>query len=157
MPSIVIETYLAIVRERCFDLARDVDIHCQTADFTAERVVSPGKFAGRLELHDLVTFEAVHLGVRQRLTARIIQMERPQRFMDEQVRGVFHSLVHLHEFEEVAGGTLMRDTVTWVSSLGLLGKLADVLLVKRHLHWFLTRKQRALKELAERGTSFAAR
>ena len=30
VPSIVIETHIAAPRERCFDLARNVDIHCQT-------------------------------------------------------------------------------------------------------------------------------
>ncbi len=132
-------------------------IHCQTVDFTEERVVPPGKLSGLLGLHDLVTFEGVHLGVRQQLTARIIQMERPHRFVDEQVQGAFQSLIHLHEFEQIAGGTLMRDTLTWVSPLGPLGWIADALLVKRHLRQFLSRKQHALKRLAEQDTPCAGR
>lgn len=148
MPSLLVQTEIAAPIERVFDLARDIAVHCATADFTGERAVGP-LTAGLLERGDQVTFEAVHLGVRQRLTARVVELERPTRFADEMVSGVFSSLRHVHEFRETPEGTRMRDTLTWRSPLGLLGRVADVLFVASHLRRFLERRNANLKALAE--------
>ena len=149
MPTIIIETPIAAPREVCFDLARDVGVHCATSEVSGERAVAPGKTSGLLEVGDQVTFEGRHLGVKQRLTAQITEMERPLRFVDVQIRGAFSSLKHIHEFETTSAGTLMRDTITWRSPLGLLGCLADALVVTRHMEWFVRTKQLALKAHAE--------
>jgi ligand-binding SRPBCC domain-containing protein len=153
VPTIVIETFIASAPRRCFDLARNVDVHCFTSEFTRERAVLPGKTSGLLEEGDLVTFEGRHLGVTQRLTARITEMRAPDRFVDQQVRGAFKWLRHVHEFEALAGGTLMRDSITWRSPFGILGSMADVIALRPHLTWFLTKKQHALKLLAESGSA----
>ena len=148
MPTIVIETRIDAPIERCFDLARDVGAHLRTSAQTDERAVD-GKITGPLDLGDWVTFEAVHFGIRQRLTSKIVEMERPRRFVDEMVRGAFASLRHVHEFKVEDGITVMTDTMTWRSPLGVLGRAADALVLTRHMRNFLTRKQRELKEFAE--------
>ena len=132
----------------CFDLARDVDAHSRSAAFSSERIVEPGRLSGLLERGDLVTFEGKHFGIRQRFTTRITALDRPRVFVDEMVRGAFKRLRHVHEFESRGGGTLMRDTLEWEAPLGFL---ADPLFLKRHMRWFVTTKQRALKEIAEKG------
>jgi ligand-binding SRPBCC domain-containing protein len=146
---IVIETEIAAPPELCFDLARDVEAHAESAAFSRERVVAPGRTAGLLELGDLVTFEGVHFGLRQRVTARITLLERPHRFDDELIRSAFLWLRHRHEFEPAGGGTLMRDTLEWRSPAGPLGVLADKLFIASHMRRFVTRKQLALKRIAE--------
>ena len=149
MPRVIIETLIAAPPHRCFDLARSIEAHCSTSASTNERVVLPGKLSGLLELGDTVTFEGRHLGVKQRLTARITAFDPPNSFVDEQVSGAFSWLRHIHEFELSATGTLMRDTVEWKSPLGVLGRIADMVAVRPHLRSFITRKQVALKALAE--------
>jgi hypothetical protein len=149
LPTIVLETTIRATPQRCFDLARDVSVHCATVAFTQERALPPGVTDGPLKLGDLVIFEARHLGVRQQLHARIVRFEPPHLFADEMIRGAFRSLYHLHEFLPDGDGTLMRDTITWRSPLGLLGRLADVLVLRRHLTRFLARKNAAFKALAE--------
>ena len=146
MANIIIETLIAAPREICFDLARDVRAHAESASFSAERIVEPGRLTGLLEEGDLVTFEGRHFGIRQRFTARVIEMRRPEFFVDEMVRGAFLSMRHRHEFHERDGVTLMRDLLDWRAPLGLI---ADPLFLKRHMRWFVTTKQRALKETAE--------
>jgi ligand-binding SRPBCC domain-containing protein len=149
MGHVVIETLIAAPRERVFDLARDVSAHTKSAAFSRERAVAPGRTAGLLELGDTVTFEGVHFLLRLRITARIVEFDLPRSFADELVRSAFRSLRHVHEFEERGDATLMRDTLDWVSPLGILGRLADALFVTRHMRRFVTRKQLALKEMAE--------
>ncbi|MEM1180955.1 MAG: SRPBCC family protein [Acidobacteriota bacterium] len=151
MPKLTLDTYIRAPQRRCFDLARDVGVHCQTAVSTEERVLPPGVTEGRLELGDTVIFEARHLGVRQRLEARITRMDAPRSFTDEMVRGVFKSLIHVHLFLPTDGGraTTMRDELAWVSPLGPLGRIADALLVTRHLRNFLRTRALGLKAIAE--------
>ncbi len=149
MTTIVVETRIAAPIEVCFDLARDVDAHIKTSSSTNERAVG-GKTSGLLELGDVVTFEAVHFGIRQRLTSRIVEFDRPRRFVDEMVKGAFASLRHVHEFFPDGKTVLMRDTLTWRSPLGLLGVIADKLFVESHMRSFMVTKQEELKAYAER-------
>jgi len=72
MVTIVCETIIHASREICFDLARDIDAHCVSTGKTQERAVA-GRTSGLIEMSETVTFEAVHFGVRQRLTSRIVQ------------------------------------------------------------------------------------
>lgn len=62
--------------------ARDPDILTQSVAHTAERVISQVG-SGLLTLDDELTFEAIHFGVQQLLTARITRMERPRHFEDQ--------------------------------------------------------------------------
>jgi hypothetical protein len=43
----------------------------------------------------------------------------------------------------------MVDTLEWRAPYGVLGALFDRLLLQRHMLWFVTKKQQALKALAE--------
>src|SRR5437867_158298 len=155
MSTIVIETHIAAPIEQCFDLARDVDAHVKTSSSTGEQAVG-GKTSGLLELGDIVTFEAVHFGVCQRLTSKIVEFERPRRFVDEMVKGAFASLRHVHEFDVDGPSVRMRDTLTWRSPLGFLVVIADKLLVEGHMRAFIVEKQLELKRYAERTTSGVA-
>jgi ligand-binding SRPBCC domain-containing protein len=149
LTRIVIETLIDSPPEICFDLALDVDAHVRSAAFSSERVVEPGRLSGGLELDDLITFEGKHFGIRQRFTAKIVELNRPHVFVDEMVSGAFKSLRHVHEFHPREGGTLMRDILEWRAPLGILGRFADWLFLKRHMRRFVTRKQRHLKRIAE--------
>ena len=95
----------------CFDLARSVDAHVESARTTGERAVG-GVTSGLLNLGDEVTSRAKHLGVTQELTSRIIAFDRPRHFRDEMVRGAFRRLVHDDYFEP---GRLVR--AWWMSSI----------------------------------------
>jgi len=108
--------------------------------------VPPGRLEGLLELGDLVCFEGRHFGIRQRFCARIVEIDRPHRFVDEMVKGAFRSMRHVHAFETLDGTTVMRDLLTWQAPLG---RIADKLFLERHLRWFVETKQKRLKELIE--------
>ena len=129
----------------CFDAARDVSLHVESASFSGEKLIAPGRLEGLLELGDLVCFEGRHFGFRQRFCARIVEMDRPRRFADEMVRGTFRWMRHVHSFEERGDTTTMRDEVSWAAPFGILGRIADRLLLERHMRWFVETKQRALK------------
>jgi len=151
MPTIRLLTHIAAPPARCFDLARDTAIHTQSMSHTGERVaVAPAH--NPMELGDTVTWDARHLGLRQRLTARLTHLDPPRCFVDEQVRGAFASFTHTHEFVPTPTGTLMIDTFAFTSPLGPLGRLADALFLRRYMHRLLHDRALALKHLAESAT-----
>ena len=149
MSTISIETRIRAPMELCFDLARDVAAHAQSAAFSSERIVSPGRTEGLLALGDIIAFEGRYRGISYRFVARITALDRPHRFVDEMVEGAFKRLRHVHEFEFQSGITIMRDILDWESPFGFIGRAADSLFLRRHLRWFVSTKQAAFKRIAE--------
>ena len=150
MTRVVIDTFIHAPVQVCFEVALSVEAHIESAAFSGERVVEPGRLSGQLAAGDLLTFEGRHFGLRQRFTTRFTEVVPPQYFVDEMVRGIFRRLRHVHEFESRDGGTWMRDTLDWDLPLGSLGRIADAFFLRRHMRWFVATKQSHLKAIAER-------
>ena len=148
MPTIILETQINAPAETCFDLMRDIRIHTETTSRTNETAIA-GVTNGKIGLGQTVTFEGTHFGMRQRLTVRVIEFDRPRLFVDEMTDGNFKSFKHIHEFLPQNNGTLMRDTLIWTSPYGILGKLVDKLLLERHLRKLVSGRNVKLKEIAE--------
>ena len=148
MVEIKVETVIAAPIEKVFDLARSLKTHTQTTGKTNERIISPTD-KDLLELGDEVTFEAKHLGVRQRLTSKIVQFDRPNSFSDQMVKGAFRSLRHYHQFEQLPDGqTKMTDTLTFESPLGPIGKIFDHLFLRAYMTRFIQSKSQTLNSIA---------
>ncbi|MEK4713415.1 MULTISPECIES: SRPBCC family protein [Sporosarcina] len=148
MPLIEHQEFIQASVERCFDLARDVDIHTRTTEGTKEKAVG-GVTTGLLLAGDIVTWEAVHFGIRQRLTAKVTVMDRPYMFEDIMVKGAFHSFHHIHQFIEKDNGTLMIDRFQYRSPCGVIGVIADKLFLESYMRNFIVSRARALKHIAE--------
>ncbi len=149
MPTIRLETSIGAPIETVFDLARDLDVHARTVPGTRERAWGSSE-GRRVGPGDTLTFEATHLGVRQRLVSRVTAFERPTLFADELVRGAFRSLRHTHTFRATPdGGTVMGDVMEFTSPLGPLGRLADRLFLTRYMERFLRSRNAHLKRIAE--------
>ncbi|NMH68490.1 SRPBCC family protein [Bacillus sp. RO3] len=149
MPIIKHAIYIDAPANVCFDLARNVEVHTETTKKTNERAVD-GVTVGLMEKGDTVTWEATHFGIKQKLTAKIVEMERPYTFKDVMVKGAFHSFTHTHEFIESGTGTMMKDTFSYTSPLGILGKLADVLFLEKYMRNFIVNRAIELKKIAEK-------
>lgn len=148
MPVIELVTAIHASVERCFDLARDIDLHIQSTAGTDERAVG-GIQTGLINLGEEVIWEATHFGIRQRLTSRITQFDRPWHFRDSQVRGAFRRFDHDHYFRVESGTTFMRDVFDYESPLGLLGRLADVCVLKLYMSSLLRKRAVVIKTTAE--------
>jgi hypothetical protein len=145
MPTIHLETFVAAPAEVCFDLCLNVNLHERAGHGRAVEGVT----SGQMFLGDTVTWEAVHFFTRHRLTSKIVAYERPRLFVDEMQRGAFARWRHTHRFVEQQGGTLMIDDVDFASPLGVLGKIADAVLLKNYMTRFLVRHNRYFKQFAE--------
>jgi ligand-binding SRPBCC domain-containing protein len=151
MVRIELATRIAAPRHVCFDLARSVEFHMRsTAQF--REVAVGGRTSGLLTLGEEVTRKARHFGVWQTLTSRVAAYDRPVYFRDSMVHGVVAYLDHEHRFAEDGAYTEMRDVFECAAPLGLLGRLAEILVVRAHLLRLLERRNRELKAVAEAGT-----
>jgi ligand-binding SRPBCC domain-containing protein len=131
-----------------FDLSRSIDVHVDASADTGERAIA-GRTSGLIELGDTVTWSAVHLGVRQRLTIELVALDRPHSFTDRMVSGAFQSMEHRHDFECDGEDTLMSDLFVFQAPLWPLGILAERLVLGTYMRRFLEERNAALKALAE--------
>ncbi|CAN5507058.1 hypothetical protein BH18ACI1_BH18ACI1_20510 [soil metagenome] len=148
MVVVIVETQINAPVEVCFDLARDISLHCETAASTNEQAIA-GVTSGLIGLGESVTFKGIHFGIRQQLTSKITEYDKPKCFVDEMTKGAFKSLKHIHEFTSTTSGTLMRDTLIWTSPFGFLGKIADKLFVENYMKRFVVERNTKLKAVAE--------
>lgn len=150
MPLIRIETFIRAPRAIVFDLARSIDLHNNPDSPIGEKAIA-GRTTGLICLNETITWQGKPFGIPAKLTTLIVAMEAPSYFRDEQLKGPFGKLRHEHIFEERDGGTLMTDRMFVEAPLWILGKIADVIFVKRYMSRFLRLRNSWIKSFAESG------
>jgi len=90
-------------------------------------------------------------GIPVRWQSEITVWEPPFRFADEQRRGPYRRWMHLHTFEERAGGTLCKDHVEY-SVWG--GVWANRLLVRDQVEEIFSYRKKTLRSLFHGGVSW---
>ncbi|WGQ10836.1 SRPBCC family protein [Pedobacter gandavensis] len=148
MPTLYLSTFILATPAIVFDLSRSIDLHQISTQQTQERVIA-GRMSGLIELEESVTWRAKHFGFFQELTSKITAFEKPNSFTDEIVSGAFKSFEHIHKFELAGKGTNMIDIFSYVSPLGILGKVADYLFLKKYMETLLMKRNLTIKQYAE--------
>ncbi|HMI04902.1 MAG TPA: SRPBCC family protein [Pedobacter sp.] len=148
MPKFILNTKIYATADVCFNLARSINLHLDTMKHTGEKAIA-GITTGLIGLNETVTWKARHFGVTMKLTSRITACEIPVLFTDEMVAGPFKMMKHKHVFEQKKGYTLMTDEFIYESPLGLLGKLADMLFLRKYMQNLIEHRNRVIKQKAE--------
>lgn len=135
---------------RCFDLARSVEAHLAGNVHWGEAAVAEGCVSGLVDLGQRVTWRAKHFAIWQRLTSEITAMDRPVYFQDTMIEGPFHYMQHDHVFRTLSPGmTEMEDVFRFAAPLLVLGRLAEILVLRRYMRNLLRERNAVLKEIAE--------
>ncbi|MBW8360616.1 MAG: SRPBCC family protein [Kaistella sp.] len=150
MALIKLTTRIKNTPQICFDLSRSIDLHKISTAHTNESAVD-GCTQGLINLNEFVTWEAVHFGIKQRLTTKITVFNFPSQFRDEQIKGIFKFMRHDHLFEEDGNETIMTDIFHFQSPLGFLGNVADKLVVTKYMTRLLAKRNETIKAFAENG------
>ncbi|MGY4543434.1 ligand-binding SRPBCC domain-containing protein [Arthrobacter sp. UYNi723] len=100
--------------------------------------------SGLIDEGQEVTWRARHFGVPLTMTSRITALAFPASFTDEQVRGPFKFFRHVHEFQAAETGSIMTDRVEFAAPLGILGRLAERLVLRRYLQRLIAHRGRFL-------------
>lgn len=148
MPTIQITTFINAPIDRCFDLSRSIDLHQLSTSKTNEKAIS-GFTTGLINKGDQVTWEATHLGIRQKLTSLISEIDAPKSFTDVQLKGAFKYFKHQHFFEHQNGQTIMKDVFEFESPFGFAGRLFNKLILTDYMIRFLRARNQIIKDIAE--------
>ena len=148
MSTIKIITLIDAPVNVCFDLSRNIDLHTESMKHTHEKAVA-GTTSGLIGLGDDVTWQANHFGIAMKMTVRITEMQFPDHFTDEMIKGPFKSIKHYHGFQYADGQTIMTDEFTFRLPFGFIGVIVDKLLMQNYMRRLLTRRNQQIKQAAE--------
>jgi len=77
----------------------------------------------------------------------ITQVEHLRYFVDEQREGPYRFWHHQHHIEAIEGGTLMTDIVSYRLPMGVFGRIAHALFVKKQLEGIFEFRYQKMKSL----------
>ena len=116
-----------------------------TPAFLNFRILSPLPL--EMRSGTLIEYQICLGGLPMRWRTRIETFEAPIRFIDVQLSGPYRSWHHVHEFQDVPGGTQVNDRVTYTLPFGFLGALAHRLAVRRTLERIFEYRRQRLAEI----------
>ncbi len=145
--TIHLETRIAAPARRCFFLALSIDLHMQSTAGTRERAVA-GVTTGLIGNGESVTWRGRHFGLMLQHTSKITQYEPPTFFQDVMIAGLFKSFEHDHRFQEKNGETVMKDELRFSAPFGVLGLMAERLVLRNYLTCFLLERNKVVKQVA---------
>jgi ligand-binding SRPBCC domain-containing protein len=146
--QIQLETRIAAPAKRCFLLALSIDLHMDSTASTRERAVA-GVTTKLIGDGESVTWRGRHFGLMLQHTSRITRYEPPTFFQDIMTAGAFKRFEHDHRFQEQDGDTVMKDELRFSAPFGVLGLIAERLVLRNYLTRFLFERNQFLKQVAE--------
>lgn len=87
------------------------------------------------------------LGIKTTWVTEITHIKPGTYFVDEQRAGPYKLWHHQHFLEAVDGGTLMRDIVSYQPPFGLLGSIANKILIQQKLAAVFDYRQKVMDEM----------
>ena len=137
--------------ERCFDLARSVEVHLAGNVHSGESAKAiAGVTSGLVGLAERVTWRAKHFGVWHNLTSEITVMDRPAYFQNIMIEGIFRFMKHDHFFRPLSRDeTEMKSVYCFAAPLPVLGRVAEMAFLGRYMQALLRERNAVVKEIAE--------
>lgn len=95
----------------------------------------------------IITYKVSPLmGIKTNWMTEITQVKDKHFFVDEQRIGPYKLWHHQHFLEEIDGGVLMSDIVTYQPPFGFLGAIANSLIIKKKLNEIFAYRWKAVEE-----------
>ena len=86
------------------------------------------------------------LGLKMNWLTEITQVIEGEYFIDEQRQGPYALWHHQHRLEDTAEGTLMKDIVTYAPPFGVLGQIANGLVIRGKLKEIFDYREQAVNQ-----------
>lgn len=110
-----------------------------TSDYTAETKMYPGM---------IITYKVSPLfGIKLNWMTEITHVKENEYFVDEQRFGPFALWHHQHHFKETEGGVLMTDLLHYAIPFGIIGRLANRIIVQNNVREIFTYREKKIEEL----------
>jgi ligand-binding SRPBCC domain-containing protein len=98
---------------------------------------------------DRIRWEGWQLGLPQVHVSLISAYEPYRFFQDTMIAGRFRAFSHDHEFTEIGGQVLLKDTIRFSMPLGVAGRLVGKYVMIPHIRELMARRFQLLKRIAE--------
>ncbi len=137
--------------QRCFDLARSVEVHLAgNVHFGESALAIGGVTSGLVGLGQQVTWRAKHFALWHNLTSQITAIDPPAYFQDTMVRGIFRSMQHDHYFQAISPDQpVMKDIFRCAAPIPILGPIAEKLFLRRYMQTLLHERNAIIQQIAE--------
>ncbi|MDA3823788.1 MAG: SRPBCC family protein [Bacteroidales bacterium] len=86
------------------------------------------------------------LGIKMTWVTEITQVIDKKYFVDEQRVGPYAMWHHEHVIEEIEGGVIMKDIISYKPPMGFLGSIANTLMIKRQLKSIFDYRNKAIEK-----------
>ena len=134
--------------ERCFRLATSIELHLASATATEEKAIS-GVTSGLIGEGQTVQWQGRHFGRVRTHTSKIDGWRPYSYFREVMVEGSFARFEHEHHFAVMDDGTRMRDEIRFTAPYGMLGQMAEKMVIRPHLIEMLKQRNALIKRAAE--------
>jgi ligand-binding SRPBCC domain-containing protein len=131
--------------ERCFLLSTSIEMVARTIGM---RPVA-GKTRGLVVADDRLEWRGWKFGLPQRHETLITKYAPPNFFQDTMASGRFRTFQHDHEFTEIGGQVLLKDTVRFSLPFGVAGRVVGKQVMIPHIRGLVQRRFALLKRIAE--------
>jgi len=110
-----------------------------TSDFDENTEMYPGM---------IITYKITPLfGIKMNWMTEITHVKENEYFVDEQRTGPYALWHHQHHFKEVKGGVLMTDLLNYAIPYGIIGRLANNVLVEKQIRNIFKYREKAVNKL----------
>ncbi len=87
------------------------------------------------------------MGIKMTWVTEITQVKDKEYFVDEQRVGPYSIWHHEHKIEQIEGGVLMTDIISYKPPFGILGSIANSLLIKKQLQEIFDFRKGAIERM----------
>ena len=87
------------------------------------------------------------LGIPMKWVTKIEDVDAPNKFVDTQEKGPYKLWRHTHIFTQTEKGVLIKDRVEYILPLGILGKLAHSIFVRKQLEGIFEYRTKVIKDI----------
>lgn len=148
MPSIHLTTFIKAPADRVFDLARNLTLYKKLLQQRKE-LLSSGSASHLPSTGDTVTVHAKHLGKTRSVILRVMEMDKPRLYVEEQVKGDLGSFRHERHFMVADNGTFLIDKLEVEPPRDLLGRLIGKYYIKRYVEKLVQQRNDLIRQYAE--------
>lgn len=87
------------------------------------------------------------LGIPLRWQTGIFKVNKPDSFSDRQLKGPYRIWEHTHSFIQKENGVLMKDEIRYQLPLGIIGRLAHAIFIKKKVESIFSFRGKALNKI----------
>jgi ligand-binding SRPBCC domain-containing protein len=148
MQKIHITSFINAPIDRVFNLSRNLALSKMAFKGGKEQFLSSSS-SNQLAAGETITVRAKHLGKTREITARVTDLNLPDGYTEEQIKGDLKSFRHDYHFKKVDNGTIMIDLVEFEGPRDILGSLAARFFLKSYIESNIKKKNELLRQYAE--------